>query len=490
MNLGTLSAPRKAVLALALAVGLVTGIAAKEVYDMKNPPATLKLADPREGSLKNTFAPVVKRALPAVVNISTSKVVKAPTSMRGGRGGAPMDPFREFFGEDFGGQFQAPKDRREQSLGSGVIISPEGYILTNNHVVDGATDINVTLSDRREFKARLVGGDSRSDVALLKIEGAGTLPVITIADSTKVEVGDWVLAIGNPFGVGQTVTMGIVSATKRGNLGIEEYEDFIQTDAAINPGNSGGALVNERGELIGINTAILSRAGGNQGIGFAIPANMARDVMEQLRRSGKVVRAYMGIIPQDLTPTMAKAFGAKDLHGALVGDVTPDSPAAKAGLQKGDIITEVNGKTVETANQLRNSIALMPPDQAVSLKVWRDGNARNLSVTLAEFPTEQQRASNDTRDDNTELSGVRVEDIDAQTRRQLNLKPGTQGVVVTEISSSSPAADSGLRVGDVIQEVNRKPVRSAADFQRAMRQAGEVPLLLVNRRGNTLFIAV
>jgi serine protease Do len=465
-------------LTLALAVGLVSGIAAREVYELKSPPATLKLADPREGPSKNSLAPVVKKALPAVVNISTSKVVKTPTSFRG------MHPvFRDFFGE------QGPRERREQSLGSGVIISPEGYILTNNHVVEGATDIRITLSDRREFQARLVGGDARTDIALLKVDGA-SLPVITIADSSKVEVGDYVLAIGNPFGVGQTVTMGIVSATQRGNLGIEDYEDFIQTDAAINPGNSGGALVNDRGELIGINTAILSRGGGSQGLGFAIPANMARDVMEQLRRTGKVTRAYMGIVLQDLTPAMARAFKAEGVRGVVVGHVSPDSPAAQAGLEKGDIITAINGKPVEGANQLRLSVSMMPPAEALTVKVWRDGAVREVKVKLAEFPTEQQRASNNSSRDDSDLSGVTVADLDAQTRRELGLRAGTQGVVVTEVSPSSPAAASGIRPGDVIQEVNRRAVRNTEEFESAMSKAGKNSLLLVNRQGTTLFIAV
>ena len=257
-----------------------------------------------------------------------------------------MDPFfRQFFGDEGPGRFNVPKERREKSLGSGVIVSPEGYVLTNNHVVDHATEITVTLRDKREMKAEVVGTDPRTDIALLKIEGTN-FPYVTLGDSSKVQVGDVALAIGNPFGVGQTVTMGIVSAMGRGNLGIEEVEDFIQTDAAINPGNSGGALVDDEGHLIGINTAILSgRSGGNQGIGFAVPVNLAHHVMDQLLKNGKVERAYLGILPQDVTPAIAKAFGAKEAKGAVVGDITPDSPASHSDLKQGDIILEVNGKS-------------------------------------------------------------------------------------------------------------------------------------------------
>src|SRR5882762_8725245 len=274
--------------------------------------ASLTLADPNEGPSKMGFAPIVKEVLPSVVNISSSKVVRAPNESAQGMPDDPM--FRQFFGKQFGRGPEVPKQRRQQSLGSGVIVSPEGYILTNNHVVDGATDVKVTLSDRRELKAKIIGTDPKTDVAVLKIEGAN-FPAITLGDSSKVQVGDYALAIGDPFGVGQTVTMGIVSATGRSHLGIEDYEDFIQTDAPINPGNSGGALINDRGELIGINTAILAHgSSGNQGIGFAIPVNMARNVMDQLVKTGKVTRAYLGIVPQDITPAIARAFGVTEMN--------------------------------------------------------------------------------------------------------------------------------------------------------------------------------
>jgi Trypsin-like serine proteases, typically periplasmic, contain C-terminal PDZ domain len=290
----------------------------------KNPPATLKLADPKEGPSSTSYAPIVKEVLPSVVNISSSKVVKASDD---GMEQLQMDPmFRQFFGQ---GGMEAPKDRREKALGSGVIVSPEGYILTNNHVVDGATDVKITLSDKREFKARVVGADPKTDIAVLKIDTSNVTP-LTIGDSSKVEVGDVAIAVGDPFGVGQTVTKGIISAKGRGGLGIEDYEDFLQTDAPINPGNSGGALVNDRGELIGINTAIISHgSGGSQGIGFAVPANLARQVMDQILKNGKVVRAYLGILPQDVTPSMAKAFGEKKPRAWSSVTLPPAAPRKK-----------------------------------------------------------------------------------------------------------------------------------------------------------------
>src|SRR5580700_9832310 len=334
-------------LALALTAGVTAYAVARasERAGSVHVHASLKMADPNEGPSKTGFAPVVKEVLPDVVNISSSKVVRTPNQFPEGM---PNDPFfQQFFGQGFGNRPEIPKERREQSLGSGVIVSPEGYVLTNNHVVDGATDVKVTLSDKRELKAKIVGTDPKTDIAVLKLEGAN-FPAITLGDSSKVQVGDYALAIGDPFGVGQTVTMGIVSAKGRGNLGIEDYEDFIQTDAPINPGNSGGALVNDRGELVGINTAILSHgSGGNEGIGFAIPVNLARNVMGQILDHGKVNRAYLGIMIQDITPGISKAMGLKEMKGVLVGDVTPSGPAAKSGVQRGDVILEVNGKPVE-----------------------------------------------------------------------------------------------------------------------------------------------
>ncbi|MGA3236375.1 MAG: DegQ family serine endoprotease [Bryobacteraceae bacterium] len=491
--------PKAVAFTAVLALGLGgLAIASAERALGPNPTPTFQFANPNEPATHAGFAPVVKRVLPAVVNISSTKVVKAPAGMEQGD---PSDLFRQFFGggDDGSGQpgmprqprqQREPRGQREQGLGSGVIVSPEGYILTNNHVIDGATDIQVTLSDKREFKARLIGTDPKTDVAILKID-AGTLPSIVIGDSSKVQVGDYALAIGDPFGVGQTVTMGIVSAKGRTHLGIEDYEDFIQTDAPINPGNSGGALVNDRGELVGINTAIIAHGSeGNQGIGFAVPVNLARTVMDQILKTGKVTRAYIGIVPQDMTPAMARAFGDKDLSGALVGDVSPNSPAAKAGLQKGDIIISMNGKPVNDSNDLRMTVSMMAPGSRVDLKVTRDGAVRDIPVTLEEMPGTQAELRQKSDGTKSSLSGVSVQDLDSETARQFRVPANTQGVVVTDINPSSAAADSGLMPGDVIQQVNRQPVKNTADFDRAMGASKDETLLLVNRQGTTMYVAV
>ncbi|MGB2629349.1 MAG: DegQ family serine endoprotease [Candidatus Acidiferrum sp.] len=487
----------------ALALGLVLGVAGlgfahtiqksadgtktAAVDKTANPPATLKLADISEGPSKTSYAPVVKAVLPSVVNISSSKIVKASQEMEQ----MQMNPFfRQFFGDQGDGHSRAPKDQREKSLGSGVIVSPEGYVLTNNHVVDGATDVRVTLGDKREFQARIVGTDPKTDVAILKIDATNLTP-ITIGDSSKVEIGDVAIAVGDPFGVGQTVTKGIISAKGRGGLGIEDYEDFLQTDAPINPGNSGGALVNDRGELIGINTAIISHgSGGSQGIGFAVPANLAREVMDQILKNGKVVRAYLGILPQDVTPGMAKAFGEKEARGIVVGDVTPDSPAQHSGIERGDILLELNGKPVTDSNSLRMTISMMAPGSSINLKVMRNGSEHDMTVKLAEMPTETAKLnSHESEGTNTALDGVEVSSLNPQIAQQLNLPPSTTGVVVSGVDPSSKMADSGLREGDVIQEVNHQTVKNMSDFQSAVRKAGDSPLLLVNRGGRTLYIA-
>ena len=483
--------PQAVLLSVALALGIGgVGFASAARLGYLHAPLALKMASPDEGPSRG-FAPVVKKVLPAVVSIASTKISSIPTGFDGQMPDDPM--FRQFFGNGFNGNLprRAPQQQREHGLGSGVVMTPDGYILTNNHVVDGASDVSVTLADKREFKAKVVGTDPKSDLAVVKID-ATNLPCITVGDSSKVEVGDYALAVGNPFGVGQTVTMGIVSATGRSHLGIEDYEDFIQTDAPINPGNSGGALVNDRGELIGINTAIIAHGSeGNQGIGFAIPANMARTVMQQIVEHGKVTRAYLGIVPQDVTPAIAKAFGVKDERGALVGDVSPDSPAQRSGLANGDIIREVNGKPVADSNALRMTISMMAPDSDVNLKVLRNGAERDFTVKLGELPTTEAAVRNNEQGSSgSSLSGVSVQNLDADTARALKLPPQTRGVVVTNVSPSSDAAEAGLQRGDVIQEVNRKPVTNTSQFEQALRSSTEKPLLLVNRNGSTMYLAV
>ena len=476
----------------------VTGFVGVRAATQSTP--TVKVATRSEASAGRGYSAVVKRVVPAVVNISTSKMVKEQTGFSSGDGDGPqgLDPFlRQFFGNGMN-QRMAPRERNEKALGSGVIVSPEGYILTNNHVVDGATQVVVTLHDKREFKAKVIGTDPRTDIAVIKIEGSG-FPALTLGDSSKVEVGDIVLAVGNPFGVGQTVTAGIVSATGRSGLGIEQVEDFIQTDAPINPGNSGGAMVDDEGHLIGINTAILAgNSGGNQGIGFAVPINMARADMDQIVAHGKVEHGYIGILPQDVTPALAKAFNVPANSGALVGEVTPNSPAAHGGLKQGDVIVGINGESVADANQLRLKIGMMAPNSSVAFKVLRDGKTQTVNVTLAEYPSKVERASLDDRSgsgpDSTDksLEGVSVENLTADTAKQLKLPESTAGVVVDEVSPSSRAADAGLQAGDVIQQVNHQSVANVKDFGRAVGKSGkdDSVLLLVDRGGTTLFLAV
>src|SRR5271157_6041683 len=481
--------PKTAAMTMVLALGL-GGLAVAAADHLMNPPATFKFASADEPASRNSFAPVVKKVLPSVVTITSARMVK--TGFSGGDDGIPP-MFRQFFGDqgNGGGQFRMPRQQKEQGLGSGVIVSPNGYILTNNHVVDRATTVTVIMPDKHEYSARVVGADPKTDLAVLKVD-AGTLEPITIGDSDKVQVGDYVLAVGNPFGVGKTVTMGIVSATGRANLGIEDYEDFIQTDASINPGNSGGALVNDRGELIGINTAILANGSqGNQGIGFAVPVSVARNVMDQIVNHGKVTRAYLGVMAQEVTPSIAKAFHEPEVRGALIGDVTPNSPAQKAGLEKGDIILGIDGKPINDSAELRMHVSLMAPGTKVSVKVFRDGAEKTLPLTLAELPTETARNEQPgTGSSEDALQGIAVENVTPQAARQLGLPADATGVVVTNVDPNGKAAESGLKRGDVIQEVNHKPVRNTADFESAMRNAKDGTLLLVNRQGNTMFLAV
>ncbi len=441
-----------------------------------------------------SFAPVVKRAMPAVVNISSSKVVKAQQMPRG----MFDDPFfRQFFGGRMP-EMQQPRSQRETSLGSGVVVSPDGYILTNNHVVEGATDVKVSFANKEEYPAKIVGTDKYTDVAVLKINKTG-LSTLPFANSARAEVGDVVLAIGEPFGLGQTVTMGIISAKGRAGLGIERVEDFIQTDAAINRGNSGGALIDTKGELVGINTAILSgETGGNQGIGFAIPANLARNVMDSILKNGKVTHGFMGILPQELTPEMAKEFNVPNGHGVLIAQVEPGSPASKAGLKLGDVITAINGNPVEDVNTFRFSVAGFSSGTTVHLKVLRDGKTMELPVTLAEVNEGNNRPGGGPesvpgKGEKGALKGVSVEALTPEIREQMQLPDDAKGgVVITDVDDESPAAAAGVQPGDIIVQVNRHPVNTVAEFNSAVKAGAsrESTLLLIRQGPGTRFVVV
>ena len=453
----------------------------------------------REIGGHNSFAPVVKKVTPGVVKVfTTTRVRNTAFDPNGnGPGGGMNDMLRRFFGDDFDNNIPRQGRRnfnmpRQQGVGSGVIVTKDGFILTNNHVVDGADEVKVAMTDGREFTAKVIGRDPKSDIAVIKID-AKDLPAVTMADSDKVEVGDVVLAIGNPFGIGQTVTTGIVSATGRsGAVGLD-YEDFIQTDAAINPGNSGGALVDAEGRLIGINTAILSRSGGNQGIGFAIPSNLTRDVMASLIKDGHVTRGFLGVMIQDVTPALAREFKLKDNSGALVGDVTPKSPAEKAGIQSGDLIQEFNGKKVIDGRHLKLEVARIQPGTKVPVKLLRDGSVKTFDVAVKELPGTETLAKNDSRKNADEgtLNGVTVSDIDPQARQQFELPASVRGVVVTEVAPDSAAAEAGLKPGDVIQEINRKPVKTAEEAVKLTENPNDkTSLLRVWSKGGSRWVVV
>jgi serine protease Do len=445
----------------------------------------------------NGFTEVAKIVTPAVVNITTVMSTKIsdgqniPDELR--------DRMEEFFGKPFGPRGprgkgpQMPGEPRGPKMGgqgSGVIVSSDGYILTNNHVIDNAREVTVTLPDKREYKGRIIGTDPKSDLAVVKID-AENLPTVTWGDASKLQVGEYVLAVGNPFGLNSTVTLGIVSAVGRGHMGITQYEDFIQTDAAINPGNSGGALVNTKGELVGINTAIFSQSGGYQGVGFAISTTMGKPIYESLMKTGKVVRGYLGIGIQDLNQELAKSFQVKDAKGALVSDVKDDSPADKAGLKQGDVITEYHGTPVEDAVVLQRLVTRTGVGTTVPMKVIRDGRERELTVTIGEQPDTTKTAKADSGEPDYAFAGVAVQDLDQDTAKELGLKGKPQGVVVTNVEPDSSAEKAGLMPGDVIREINRQPIKSVKDFEKLSSgvKKGENLLILINRRGSSLFLS-
>ena len=402
----------------------------------------------------HSFAPVVEKASKSVVNISsTKKMERSPL----------FEEFRRFFGDQFG---NLPEQRRRSSLGSGVIVSDDGYILTNNHVVQNAEEIEVTLAeDEQQYTAEVVGADPATDLAVIKID-ASNLPAITITDSEQVKKGDIVLAIGNPFGLGQTATMGMVSGIGRGfRQRIAAYENFIQTDAAINPGNSGGALVDSKGRLVGINTFILSQSGGSQGVGFSVPINMARNVMEQIIEHGEVARGYLGVYPQDLEPEHVEYYGLESQQGALVSRVVPETPAAEAGIKEEDVIIEFNGKPVEDSRGLRLLVAQASPESEATVTVIRDGEKKQLTVDLTRRPDNfAQMQRRDGGDQGGEvLAGVAVTDITSQWREQFNIPSDVEGALVRDVEADSPASEAGLQPGDVILSINREKVSSAQE---------------------------
>jgi len=434
-----------------------------------------------------TFIRVAKDAMASVVNISSTRKQEKASN----RNPLPFfdDPFfRRFFGEEFEHRFrQQPPKRQEQGLGSGVIVSSDGYIITNNHVVQQADELTVLLGDKRKYSARLIGTDPKTDLAVIKIDETN-LPTLQWGDSRALEVGELVLAVGNPFGLNQTVTMGIISAIGRANMGIVDYEDFIQTDAAINPGNSGGALVNLRGQLIGINTAIFSRTGGYMGIGFAIPSRMVKNVMTSLVDHGKVIRGWLGVSIQQLTPELADQFGAPDTTGALVGDVVKGSPAQDAGLERGDIIRQYHGTKVKNPTHLRSLVAETTPGTSASVSVLRNNTSQELSVNIGELPKDLTALRSSTRapDSDHALSGIQVEPVPPdQTSRE-------GGVLVRHVQPGSAADRAGLRSGDIILELNRRPVRHVEDYQRLTRDLdSQTPVLILLQRGSgTIYLSI
>jgi len=443
--------------------------------------------------LSKAFSSAAKTAMPAVVSIKVEKTISAPAMGFGGMPGL-NDPFNQFpdeFRRRFFGQprQQSPRKYRQEGQGSGFIISEDGYILTNNHVVGEVDKITVELKDERTFNARLIGTDPDSEVALIKIEG-DNFPVLPMGDSSKLEIGDWVIAIGNPFGLSETVTVGVISAVGRSNMHIAAYEDFIQTDAAINPGNSGGPLINLDGQVIGINTAIVSESGGYMGIGFAIPINMARSIQEQLKKSGKVSRGYMGLFAQDVDADMAEGLGLKEATGVVVATVEKGSPAVRAGVQLHDVILAINGKKIKSYDAFRNEVALLAPGSRVRLDISRDGKPVELTVRLGERPAAAVQKEPPAEEPEQTL-GLEVQDLTRELAERFHYKLG-EGVIVSAVTPGSPAAEKGIRPGDLILSVNRQEVASVDDFTAAVKQSskrGKV-LMLVKRGEISWFVTV
>jgi serine protease Do len=474
-------------LGLLIAVVAVSGCGTKEKVELAPPAASPTVT--RAAALRTSYAEVFNRVSAAVVTIRTESRARPPRQF----------PFMDdpFFQRFFGGPLPPAPERLLRGLGSGVIVTPDGYVLTNHHVIDGAQQIEIDLQGPRTVAAKLVGSDPPSDLAVLKIDQGGFSP-LALADSDKVQVGDIVLAVGNPLGVGQTVTLGIISAkSRRTGLSNGSFEDFFQTDAPINRGNSGGALVDGNGDLVGINSQILSPSGGSIGIGFAIPSNMARAVLDQIVKHGKVVRGHLGIVVQPVTEDIAAAFKLNNARGVIVSQVQPGGPAEQAGLKRGDVILALNGDLVSDSNSFRNDIAGTPPGRTVTLRISRGGSEQELRPTLGELVPEQRAArpaeesSQDPEASQSGRLGLAVQPLTSAFARQLGITADTQGLVVMDLDPFGPAAEAGIQRGDVIEQVNQQPVRSMAEFLAAIDRSGTAPLLLlVNHRGTTIFVSI
>ena len=491
-------------LAAIAGVMLLTGAAWHGVQANTSPEQTAKAAATVTTPIthavaggRDSYADVVGVAAPAVVTIRTQGTARVSPTQFDGQD--PEDLMRRFFGDQFGGGQRGQRGPRVQgapkqrALGSGVIVTTDGYILTNNHVVEGADEITVELTDDRTLSAKLVGTDKPSDLALLKVSGSD-FHAMALGNSDAVRVGDVVLAVGNPLGVGQTVTMGIISAKGRSTIvGDGGYEDFLQTDAPINHGNSGGALVNTKGELVGINSQILSTSEGNIGIGFAIPANMAKNVMEQLRTKGRVTRAQLGVTVQGITPDLASSLGLKQTTGALVSGVTAGSAAERAGVKRGDVIESFNGQPVHDTNTLRNRVAEAGPGTTADLLINREGGEKHLSLKLDEKEAEKSARRSDSEpgsEDKASL-GVSVAPLTPELATRLGAPKDVHGLVVEDVNPDGRAADAGVRRGDIIAEVNRQPVRSVDDLKAALKRSSDRPvLMLIIRQGSDLFMTV
>jgi serine protease Do len=492
-------------LVLALILGFAGGAWLAPGFGRARPMAessqeTLAPADPQKSSptqqmmddISRIFEQSASKVSPSVVAITAEQVVQAQSPF-----GMPDDAFKDFFGEDFFKRFfqQPPQEQKQtvRSLGSGVIVSSDGFILTNNHVVANADKLFVVIGDKQNYPAKVIGTDPQTDVAVVRID-AKDLPAAALGNSDSVNVGQWVIAIGNPFQLMHTVTAGIISAKGRSSVGLADYEDFFQTDASINPGNSGGALADLNGNVVGINTAIASPSGGNIGIGFAIPINMAKQVMESLISKGRVVRGFIGITPQDINENLAKAFDLESTEGVLVGDVSPKSPADQAGIKRGDVILTINAEKVKDATQLRLMVAEMQPGTRVKIGLLRQGQPKDIMVALAERPQAAQEKGAEQEPPEEKGSsrlGLALQELTPDIASQLGYD-NEKGALVADVTPGSPAEDAGLQRGDLIKEVNRQAVQSVKDFEKAIREfkTGDVVALLIRRGPTTLFAGI